>query len=193
MRKGDFNGAIADYTEVIRQITGAVSGLSGANPSDPIVKNSHITKFSIQDLRDASAAFEALAYVNRGLARRSKLLRSDQRATGDWDDIIADFTRAHELEAAAMRSPMKDDLGIPKINFAAQLAEAYFDRGGAKVSKSDWDGAIADYSAAIQLKPDYPEAYYNRGSARGSKGDETGATADHARAFQLKPDLPYPR
>ena len=32
--------------------------------------------------------------------------------------------------------------------------------------KSDFDCAIADYTKAIDLKPDFAEAYYNRGEAR---------------------------
>src|SRR5271165_2914688 len=42
-------------------------------------------------------------------------------------------------------------------------AAAYYNRGNAKRAKGDSDGAITDYSKAIELKPDFAEAYSNRG------------------------------
>ena len=41
-------------------------------------------------------------------------------------------------------------------------AEAYLIAGNEKNKLGDYKGAIADYSAAIQLKPDFANAYYNR-------------------------------
>ena len=41
----------------------------------------------------------------------------------------------------------------------AQDAEAYINRGNAKSDKGDLDGAIADYSQAIQLDPKDADAY----------------------------------
>ena len=38
-------------------------------------------------------------------------------------------------------------------------AREYFGNGLAEHSKGDYDGAIADYDKAIQLKPDYADAY----------------------------------
>jgi tetratricopeptide (TPR) repeat protein len=48
---------------------------------------------------------------------------------------------------------------------------------------------IADYSKAIELKPDWAAAYYyNRGIAENAKGDLDGAIADYSKAIALKPD-----
>src|SRR5271166_2035949 len=62
-------------------------------------------------------------------------------------------------------------------------AEAYYNRGNVKQAKGDSDGAITDYSKAIELKPDFAEPYYNRGVAKQAKGDFDGAIADYSKAI----------
>ena len=75
---------------------------------------------------------------------------------------------------------------IPEANI--QNAGTYNDRGIAKRKKGDLDGAIADFTKAIELKPNYAEAYANRGNAKQAKGDLDGAIADSTNAIELKPD-----
>ena len=43
---------------------------------------------------------------------------------------------------------------------------AYYNRGCAKHSSQDFDGAIKDYSKAIELRPKDGDAYANRGAAK---------------------------
>ena len=74
------------------------------------------------------------------------------------------------------------------------VAEAYYNRGKAKSALDNYDGAIADYEKAIELKPDYAkepdlaEAYYNRGTTKSNLSDHRGAMADYDRAIELDPD-----
>jgi len=65
----------------------------------------------------------------------------------------------------------------------------YFTRGGANLSQGNWDQAIADYTEAIRLKPDFFVAYLNRGTAQRKKGEVDLAIADYTRAIQEKADL----
>src|SRR5436190_1558054 len=51
------------------------------------------------------------------------------------------------------------------------------------------DGALADYTRAIELKPDYARAYYNRAVLKKEKGDKAGAATDFKRAQKLDPEL----
>ena len=66
-------------------------------------------------------------------------------------------------------------------------ANGYNDRGIAKGVKGDIDGAIADFTRAIELYPKYGTAYNNRGLAKKNKGDLDGAIADCTRAIELDP------
>ena len=45
-------------------------------------------------------------------------------------------------------------------------AAAYNDRGIQRAENGDYTGAIADYTEAIAIDPNYAEAYYNRACDR---------------------------
>lgn len=49
--------------------------------------------------------------------------------------------------------------------------------------------AVADYSSAIELNPQYGKAYNNRGNAHASLGDLEQALADYDRALELDDSL----
>jgi len=55
---------------------------------------------------------------------------------------------------------------------------SYYNRAIARHLKGDLDGAIADYTKAIELNPDYELAYLNRGRAKHDKSNLDGAIAD---------------
>ena len=67
---------------------------------------------------------------------------------------------------------------IALASSGSQDAIVYYGRGLAKSTKGDQDGAIADFSKAIELNPKLAEAYLNRGLAKSTKGDQDGAIAD---------------
>ncbi len=68
----------------------------------------------------------------------------------------------------------------------AQRADDYIDAGIEKYKRGDYQGAITDYSKAIEIDPQYADAYINRGAAKGLSGDYEGACADFKRAPSLR-------
>ena len=69
-------------------------------------------------------------------------------------------------------------------------AEAYYDRGNARSSCDDYDGAIADFSMALKIGLRFREAitaYGNRGMARAKSGDLDGAIQDFSEIIERKP------
>ena len=76
---------------------------------------------------------------------------------------------------------------IALASSGSQDAIVYYGHGLAKSTKGDQDGAIADFSQAIELDPRLADAYQNRGLAKSSKGDSQGAADDYERAKKLKP------
>lgn len=77
----------------------------------------------------------------------------------------------------------------PILPAPAKAAMDYFVSGGTHLDKGKLDQAIADYTEAIQLKPDLFVAYLNRGTAQRKKGEVDLAIADYTKAIELKADL----
>jgi Flp pilus assembly protein TadD len=50
---------------------------------------------------------------------------------------------------------------------------------------AEYDNAIADFTEAIQLKPEGAEAYYGRGIAYEQKGETANAQRDFAQAERV--------
>jgi hypothetical protein len=64
---------------------------------------------------------------------------------------------------------------------------AYDNHGIDKLTKGDLDGAIANFTKAIQLRPNDATAYGKRGLAKALKGDMDGAIADFAKLASISP------
>jgi tetratricopeptide (TPR) repeat protein len=70
-------------------------------------------------------------------------------------------------------------------------AQDFYNRGDDKYYKEDHQGAIEDYTQAIQLNIEYTEAYYSRGVSKAHLGDNQGAIADYDQAIKLDPNYTY--
>jgi tetratricopeptide (TPR) repeat protein len=68
-------------------------------------------------------------------------------------------------------------------------AIAHYNRARAYRSSGQNELAIADYSAAIKLLPDFAIAFQNRGVVQNALGHVDRAIADYSRAIKLQPDL----
>jgi len=166
-RKGDYDGDVAYFTREVER--------------DP---SNHV------------------AYQNRGYAHY---------LNDDFDKAIADFTRAIERDPSDPRNyelrvqayeDCKSDAGDKdekKKYLALIIADwdevirrkpedvaALVCRGHARRDYGDHDGATADYTAAIALKPD-PGYYSARGDIHLSKGDHEAAITDFSEALRLDP------
>ena len=67
-------------------------------------------------------------------------------------------------------------------------ATDYLTGGLAKYNRGDYQGAVSDFDAALQINPDYAEAYNNRGRAKTALGQYQQAIADYEMALQINPD-----
>jgi tetratricopeptide (TPR) repeat protein len=69
-----------------------------------------------------------------------------------------------------------------------ESADEYFYKGLEKAKRKDRYGAIADYTKAIELNPNYYLYYYNRGVSKDKLNNFYGAMEDFSKAIELNPD-----
>jgi tetratricopeptide (TPR) repeat protein len=78
---------------------------------------------------------------------------------------------------------------VPVTALGQTTAADFYNRGVNEEDRGDLDGAIADYSRAIELDPNDAVTYRNRANTRQAAGDLDGAIADCSRAIELDPEL----
>jgi tetratricopeptide (TPR) repeat protein len=71
----------------------------------------------------------------------------------------------------------------------APTADDYFVRAGTSILNGNYQQAIADYTQAIQLRPDFAVAYVNRQKVHFWQGNYNQAIADGNQAIKLNPFL----
>jgi tetratricopeptide (TPR) repeat protein len=74
------------------------------------------------------------------------------------------------------------------FNSFAQTAKDYYDSGTAKEDAKDHYGALADFSNAILLNPNYGDAYISRGWIKDKLQDYNGAVQDYTKAIEINPN-----
>ena len=57
-------------------------------------------------------------------------------------------------------------LAVPSVAFGQQTAEEFFKQGKVKQDKGDLNGAIVEYTKAIELNSKDDAAYYHRGESK---------------------------
>lgn len=140
-------------------------------------------------------AVKAAYFYNRGV---EKIDRKDyQAAIKELNEAIsvnpkyaeAYNKRCHAYLMEGNRLRAMEDCNYAlqiKTNFA-QVYQAYTNRGIARFSLGDAQGAIADYTQAININPKHALAYNSRGHVREKIGDKKGAIADFTMAIKVDP------
>src|SRR5437870_219339 len=72
---------------------------------------------------------------------------------------------------------------------AQTSGEDFLKSGAAKYDKGDWDGAISDYTKALEIDPKLAAACNWRGLVRQAKGDWEGAIVDFTHALEIDPKM----
>ena len=68
------------------------------------------------------------------------------------------------------------------------VRDAYYYRALSKVSIEDYDGAISDFTKAIEIYPEYTSAYLNRGAIKLKIEDHYAAISDFTKAIEINPE-----
>lgn len=95
---------------------------------------------------------------------------------------------AGEEEQAIADKIEKYDKAIESLEASGDTkgaARTYNKRGIARKKKGDLEGAIEDYTSAVELDPEYAPACNNRARARVLDGDIDGAVQDYTKTIEL--------
>ena len=95
-------------------------------------------------------------------------------------DTSEDYRRSSEWQNGL-------DAGSADVEQDLDSAHRFFEHGKAADQKGDIDQAIANYTRAITLHPQYADAYYKRGLAYDDKGEYGLAIADFDAALHINP------
>jgi tetratricopeptide (TPR) repeat protein len=118
---------------------------------------------------------------------------------GDWELAIADFTEAIKLdENLSAAWVFRGRAQAANVSVMLEIEEDFSDfiaiaEDGKNISaaqKAGYNKAIADYTQAIKLDPNFAPAYRDRGVAYSYSGDYDKALADFNQALRLNPNDP---
>jgi tetratricopeptide (TPR) repeat protein len=131
-------------------------------------------------LHPASRSAQQAATLQKAAADAAPVVQAQELTAQQWFE--RGFTATNPAEELRFFSEA--------IRLKPDYAEAFNNRGNARCTTGDLEGALQDYSEAIRLKPDSAETFNNRGLARRNQGDLEGALQDYSEAIRLKPDDP---
>lgn len=164
LAKGEFDKAIANFSEVIR--LDPKNEFAYCNRGSLYGRLGELDK-SIADLTEAIKLNpkQAIAYFGLGHSHVEK---------GELDKALADYTRAIKLD-----SKLESVFSVLAIAFANR-AISYDEKG-------DNDKALADYDQSIKLDPRNAVTISNRGCLHARNREYGKAIADHTEAIRLAP------
>ncbi|MBD2775755.1 serine protease [Iningainema tapete] len=189
--KGDFKGAIGDYTEALHL---------NPNYAEAYLDRGR-TRYESGDKQGAISDFNQALRINPNLAIAYNNRGITSYESGDKQGAIADYNQALRINpnlalAYVNRGNARDDLGdkqgaFADFNMALRInpnyAYAYYHRGITRSTLGDKQGAIADFDSALRINSNYAPLYFKRGVARDDLGDKQGAIADFNQALRINP------
>ena len=97
------------------------------------------------------------------------------------------FAIATTLSVLALGSPLISScMSFTRIN-TNPLRDGSFNSGVEKAEAGNYQGAIADFSRAIEINAQDDDAYYNRGVVKDKLKNYQGAIADYSKAIEINP------
>lgn len=118
----------------------------------------------------------------------------DQTETGHFGVWPGGLRNVTEMSAHQGGWSFATNAAVPRSACVAELpapiesGERRFALGHLKFRNGDYDGAIVDFSRAIELDPGNSRHYLMRGNAKKQQRDYAGAIADYTRAIEFERD-----
>ena len=100
------------------------------------------------------------------------------------DTVLHPISKQKQVEVQQIKEEIEKETVTPE-----QLkVQEYFERGIEKGKRSDYKGAIDEYTRAILFDETFAEAYFKRGGCYWNLGDKVQALADYEQAVIIDPE-----
>ena len=196
LRRFYIDHAARQVDELKRELGSLMYGQSAAGAKPAAADNVVVTKDALEALIADAVSLEVARQLRSELDRVG--LRSpDADAPPTLGTVpalslpsvppVGAFADDDVVPMAVPASAVGDVAPVSAEN--VRLARDVFNKGFACADRGEYDQAIADFTAAIELHPQYAQAYNNRGLAYLRQGDYDRAIADCTTAIELNPQL----
>jgi tetratricopeptide (TPR) repeat protein len=203
--KGDFAGAITDYTSEIAKINEEAQRIvklkadyEKMSEFDKMNANQDEVK---KNYTDWAKLYYGRAMANIGLAKKTEAKPDLDMAIG-LDNNLADayYQRAMIIKAKDTQDQACQDitravaLGSEKAkvafddNFCWNTAVQHYKEGASRVTLRKYDEAVKELDLAIAICPDSGAFYAKRGQAYMGLGNKTKAIEDFSKATTISPN-----
>jgi tetratricopeptide (TPR) repeat protein len=159
---------------------------------------------AMDDVRYKSSVWQSqkLAYDAATKIIFEQIIKKESERTIDIDATKANMRTLLNTPGILNRSKITENLIVYKpiaeeikVKNSATIitdnAEEYYNRGDTKNGLQDYKGAIADFTKAIELKPEDASAYCDRGEAKIGLQDYKGAIADYTKTIEIFPKFAW--
>ena len=107
------------------------------------------------------------------------------------EERFKEICQAYEVLSDSVQRTLYDQRLNPTFRESHKSGKShqdYYVRAVAKALDKDYQGAVEDYTQAIELNPHFVEAYIKRGATLYKMGDARGALKDCSQALRLNPN-----
>lgn len=173
-------------------LIGSDAGIQYQNDEEGVIVGIGVTRLKSSDIFDAVYDFRYKLIVEVYDYKTIATIESNY-GQGEIQENVIIIIEPHLMspedyeKLKAQFNKMIDDLVSYMKN--GSVALEYNNNGITKGKKGDYEGAIKEFTKAIEINPNYPGSYDNRGIARRYMGDYEGAIADHTKAIELNLNL----
>ncbi|MFQ4143455.1 tetratricopeptide repeat protein [Chlorogloeopsis sp. ULAP02] len=185
---GDYEGAIPDYTQAIM-----------INPNYmKAYKESALARYQLGDYEGAIADYTQAIRINPHSADIYRNRADVRYFIGDHQGAIEDYTQARKIyphddstnsQNHNSYSPIGNYQGVVEVFDETEIlcndSDAYKKRGNFRAHLGDYEGAIADYTQAININSKDADAYFNRGNALYNLGNKQAAIENFRQAAEI--------
>lgn len=169
----------ADYERLNLKIGASIAEVKAAYRT--LAKRWHPDQFS--DLEQKKQAEEELKKINDAYQKIKAFLAENPSSQTEPNSPPGDRPNS---ASTTYHSPSESSSAQTRIyTSGASAAEAFYQAGADLTKAGKYEEAIAHFSSAIKLNPNYAEAYRHRGFVYSLMGLELGAESDLRKAKEL--------